>query len=437
MRKRALIDPATLSMEAIGFQPTLFGKALAAQIQAIRDSGIIDEAVLESEGYVKTLEKIIEDYTNIVVKVVLGPKLFGAAYAGVKYSGHHPFMTDKDRQFFRTAKADAIIEHMAKIKEKTYVDLIKGKVYGNYRTQGIMVAINTKLVTDSNLLIPDEVASVLLHEIGHILGNCEYSSRYTTTNFILAALARSIEKDTPEQRTVVYKKIADLLDVPAKQFDGVTNSEDLGGVAPIVIDMCLSLPAQLGSGKYDYTSSEALADNYVAKCGYGRHLLTSFDKLGLGKDYHKDWGVTANHFPTLFAPLIGGTVAALTTLGVGAAVFALAYPILAVMTGGNKSYDYTYDTLKTRMKRVNEVMIEHLKDSSLPKSDKERILDDLSKAQIIINNTKDAQHQLFDRIANYLFKSNKSIQSQMDLQRDLEELSANQLFVQAAKLSML
>lgn len=432
-----------ICLEAVAFQNDNFGKTLAALVEDIRESGILTVKELTNQKFNQRFSDIVKEYTNLEVPFYFVDTISNLAVVYNIRQVSHPLDAGGAKISPTADKVEAVIETLQKENDRTYVDLATGKVYGNFVKSGIALGINVDLLLGSrrkfDILTPDELAASILHEIGHLLTYCEYTQRFSLTNVILATMARSIQKNDPVKRKAIYTSLAKLVDLPSNAFDEVAESDDFGSVAPTVIDKCLELPSQLGSGKYDYVSAEALADNYVTRCGYGRHLLNVLAKSGRPTDDYRNYDGKPYHFPmyALSASIIIGGIVGLFSVFSAVAGAACVYSAYSILTGGATTYDYTYDTLKVRMKRIREVMVEKLKDSELPAAEKKTVLNDLEKADFLINQTADAKHKIFDRIADYLFKSNRSLKNQIKLQRELEEIASNDLFIKAAQLSTL
>ena len=98
----------------------------------------------------------------------------------------------------------------------------------------------------------------------------------------------------------------------------------------------------------------------------------------------------------------------------------------------------TYDGARVRYLRVREQIIENLKKSKLSKQEVQNTINDLKKINKIVATYNSKEYEgLYRKIGYYLFPSDKKIRDYKDLQRDLEELANNDLFVKARELSLL
>lgn len=437
MRKTLGKTPISLSVESIAFQTKAFGNILEGIVKDIRDSGVRDAKSLVDIGFDKLILNAIKDYTNIEFEKVE----FAEGYNNLSVTSrvmtiNHVF--DAAQNWKYKISSDNAEKHLSKIGENnatSYVDLETGKVYGYFRKVGIKLVVGLPMLIEPKRT-PAGVAAYILHEVGHVISYCEFYNRISTTNQVLAAIARSVEKEPVEKMKILFTSAAKTLNLPPKTFDGLENVKDEAVVCTVIIDAALHNVSQINSGIYDQVTNEQTADNYVARQGYGRALLETIDEthdLVYGSAVSE--GQKAAIISTFFIGLVCAAVPIITVSA--AAASAIMYSYFNILGGGCRTYNYNYDTVKTRMKRVREQIVEYVKDPSLTAAQKKSTLEDLERADTLINNKSEAKENLFDKIANFVRKDNKSLKDTITLQRNLEELSANDLFIRAAQLGTL
>ena len=96
----------------------------------------------------------------------------------------------------------------------------------------------------------------------------------------------------------------------------------------------------------------------------------------------------------------------------------------------------TYDRPEVRFKRLKEDLIQKAKQPDIPKELAHEIMNGVANIDEVLKGYKD-RYQLVDVIANYIIPSRKAMVSQKEFQRQLEELSSNDLFVSALRLQHL
>ena len=99
---------------------------------------------------------------------------------------------------------------------------------------------------------------------------------------------------------------------------------------------------------------------------------------------------------------------------------------------GISNYLIVYDTARVRFARIREQAIEHIKQTKMSKEDKQGVLKAIEVIDKYIDETK-VHTPLLTRLFN-MFGDNKRVIDQMELQRQLERLAANDLFIGAARL---
>lgn len=440
---KSLLGKHELALEAIAFQPTHFGKLLENIFQEMRDTGVKSAKGFYDLGFDKLIIKAIEDHTKLVIpkiEIIDTPSIAVAMEFQIDYAKHIFNPTDIKNITINSSTAEKILERLSKIKEDSWVDLKNNKVYGRYKEICSKLILSIGTITDERLT-PAMAAAGTLHEIGHAIAYCEFFDRFNTTNQILAAVARSIKTDDIPARKAVFTTAARLLNIRDSALDGLEENEDLTSVSVIMLDASLKNQPMLDSGAYDTTSYEAMADNYAARCGYGRPLIEFIEII---PEYDKRTELAATGLSMrkkgaavtfgVFSAMAFLLMPALTAVLAATQTAAIYYATMSIIFGGETSKDYTYDGTKIRMKRVKEQLIEYLKDSTVPNDQRKRTLEDLEKIDQIISKTTHAKVALFDRISNFLYAKNKTLKTRIELQRDLEELAHNELFVAAAKL---
>ena len=96
----------------------------------------------------------------------------------------------------------------------------------------------------------------------------------------------------------------------------------------------------------------------------------------------------------------------------------------------------TYDLPVARFKRVRDQAIQYLKDTSISKEDKTRVLDDIAAIDSILKGMNERK-QLATIIHEFCSKRTRDERTYRKLQQDLEHIAMNDLFVKSAQLSQL
>jgi hypothetical protein len=102
----------------------------------------------------------------------------------------------------------------------------------------------------------------------------------------------------------------------------------------------------------------------------------------------------------------------------------------------DSSEEPTYDRPEVRFKRIREDLIQQAKTPDLPMEVAKEIKAGLMNIDEVLESVHD-RYQLCDVISNYVIPSRRAMVSQKDFQRQLEELSSNDLYFSALKLQTL
>jgi hypothetical protein len=185
---------------------------------------------------------------------------------------------------------------------------------------------------------------------------------------------------------------------------------------------------------YNGNTCEQLADQFAARHGAGRELVTGLARL------YDNYGVDIrmSHKVQFVADLVGSSLyagAILVMLGVAPPI-GLLFTALMAFVVFTAEPDNTYDQMKDRCVRVRNDMMEQIKKRELDKNELKILTDKVQFMDDFIHGMSSYQ-TLFIRFLNIvrpLWAENKR---QYDLARELETLVSNDLFLASAKLRTL
>lgn len=282
-----------------------------------------------------------------------------------------------------------------------------------------------------------EIAAIILHEVGHSYTYYEFADRTDTTNRVLSELSDILKEGNPTKITYKFRELAKTMNEEEDYFDEVANSSNrtIMGVK-FFKKYIQTVGKQAANLKYSETASEQLADNFAARFGYGRDLITALDKLytfSPEKSTFLYWFSTI----TSILSMIETTIKVISTIFVALPVGVL-YGLVALVFfyfKGTKNADYTYDNLFSRYERIKHQVIVQLKDETLSKEDTKLILAQLTAIDEIINKTRDYT-PILTVVSDFIFSPNRSAKEQVLLEKSLERLAHNELFTMSAHYSV-
>ena len=428
-----------IALEMIEFQDSSFGEDLEK---------IISEIHTELQPYlgnpylsrnisnlpeIKKLEKLVFNRLGLKIELITDEDL--ATVICFYSNKNHVFLKDHVRGNIRVRGQEKILARS--IGKKGTVDTRKAKVSGIFSEYNNLIFMNfVHLFGVYRLTIP-EVTAVLLHEIGHAFYACEYSDRLESTNQILADVGKIIFS-TKEKKDVsyVFREIEKVNPkITIEEVDKlITGDKVIAGTTwfKVVVN---SVQEQLKNAKYSETSSEALADNFAARFGYSRAVVTSLDKMSL-----LDQDIEKSKFAINFMGISEAIASVLLLTGIAAGFFSVPFSLIVTTalvgftrSEGEDFEDYTYDSLKVRYQRVRSQLVEALKNKHVPKDVSSSILDDIRIIDRCIEETGQ-KWSVLKLLANFVVPSAKKAKDSIAEQQLLEELAFNDLFVKSAEL---
>lgn len=432
-----------IAMEVIDFQNNSFGIELETLVVSLVDKiknnvYKLDTDIFNSEE-VGHIARVI--FNRLGIRVTL--------YTNKTLAGILPFYPNKHDVLTNSiGRGKMFIEDQEKILNKSnnkkgFVDLAKAKVGGIFSEYENHLAINFKQLSLVYGLTSSEIVAVMLHELGHAFYICEYSDRLESNNQILINVANEVlNKKKEKNLTYIYSELKKInKKVTEEQVDKLVHGNRIiAGYTwfKLIIEAAgLDNLSQMNNGRYDDTSAEQLADNFTARFGYGRQLITSLEKLHAAEFSHekdKSWILFREIRSVLsYLTIIGLTVGVGFISFIPAAVIGSLLVVNMLYRDGDVFKDYTYDDLKIRYKRARNEYINILKRLDLDKKTTTNLIEEIYYLDNIIKNTYQ-YNGIFTTISNLLFNDSREISNSVKEQQLLEDLAHNDLFIKSAEL---
>lgn len=339
-----------------------------------------------------------------------------------------------------------------KDKTKSVIDLTNAKIYGFFSDSVVSeLTIDKPVLYNTNFLTNEELAAVILHELGHTFTYYEYIDRNYTTNQVLFTAFKTYTLAQDErQKEYCLSLTADKLDIVIDSKE-LAKSDANVALTTIVMSLKNRRNSELGSDEYDYTAAEQLADQFAVRFGAGQYLATALDKFiqtgesfftterrPFVQDFTRISLITTFSGLTYLACMLAKTskIALLVSPWLFFGTVVIFASTLLIGT-----FSMNYDDDIVRFKRIKEDMISHLKLPNISDNVKKSILEQIKKVDSIIatfSKNKGLFRSIYEIMKDTGGKysiSNRN--AQMKLQRKLEEFSSNDLFVHAAELSLI
>lgn len=425
-----------MALESIDFQDGEFYRELTKSIEDLRknkkDCALVGKHFFESDSVVE-IANVIEKHTNILVEITEG----GPAIYVPQLTGNHVFF-DKEaiasyKEMMEYDDSEDINKILKSMKLKVIqgsVDVKEGKVYGVFAQIRLNMLMPQEMLCGKGAYSQfdaDEVAAITLHETGHAFTVMEFCTRSMSTNQSIAGLTRALDKSiSSDKRFVIFDKAAKQLDLNKERTKALKEANSEMQVSVIILDDAIERSiSELGYSVYDVNSCEYLADQFAARQGATKALVTGLDKL-------------------FKLPLFGGG-ATMWILGIYVgimvsfiiiATYGAMIPVwfLLLIAFSDKKNDI-YDNPSARMKRLKLQNVELLKNTGLKAELKKSILEENDAIDKVMSEYED-KLGLIEKVAYFLKPSYRNAHKYELLQKELEDFASSDMFTMSAKLKM-
>ena len=459
MSKKLFSNPA-LAVEGYGVQGSGAFIALTEWTNKVRSSCKTVKDFQSQWGLAKELEAIVMKFTGIKIKLDYKPYVWAI---------EPPLLSNQ------TAIADdffnAIFVSRDFNKLKGYVDETQKRVGGDFSNLECKMYYEPDLLGD---VTAESIAASILHECGHVYTFALGVTRSVADNMRLVdTFKRLTNTEDPAKRTEIIIKSEGIRDSSVKKKEiaaALAESRNGSEYLTIAVAEYKTLDNNLNNDYYTKFNAEIAADEFAMYHGVGIGLADGLDPYYKHTAFNKEKKITrllltaCDFVKCLFLlafPVItaGSLVQAATGFGlavvkgaaIGAAanallpfILAAAFVMLAAYFGlsglafdANGLNDDEHPTPMIRFKYMRDFLAKQLKKQNMSPADAKAILKDIADLDVLINKYDDKRNPMFAAIGRYLFKGVRNDRAIEDLHRDLEDLTANQFFVDAAKFRTL
>jgi hypothetical protein len=468
------INTATPGLEAIDFQR---GSTLHADISAVIVELKAARAAVDRDVIGKTLTQVILSKTGMLLDVVFIPGRFNIKVGIHSLASSHPLMKKMELKMLADPLSDYKVVQFDKDIGGT-VNLANSTVGGAFSQIPSTLYLPVSIWED-DLLTADEWAAAILHEAGHVFSYYELLGHMFITNYVLNEVVSRWLGDFATERRI------DILNGIEKQYDTkitnkselVENSDPSVVMAIVNASVMNKIRSELGTPYYDARTCEFLADQFAARHGAGRSMVTGMDKIHRASP----WLFRSYEFRSTNSMIVANLVQ-LTIVLTGNTPFSMfmrslskgienvglkltgqiltSKPAAAIIhkgiISGAKAIGVTvsgvgltfltqlikengagkYDDAASRYAAIKREMLADLKTPGLDKSYIALVLSDIETVEAIVGNLNKVG-MLDKMLYQYIVSSFKGDRKEIKLQQQYETLVNNPLFKHAAHLSTL
>lgn len=368
------------------------------------------------------IEKVTFDTFGITIDFQIDPANVQNAYViPPDLVRNHSLLDDFRRTFGTEGDATSFLKSNKKDEILGCVDPASGKVSGDFSKLTSKLVLFRGLL-ESGLYSPEVLASIYSHEVGHVWSYFFYIGKVYTTDLVLEAAVRAFTNtDDVRARSSIIEQASIAVKSKTGDIEPIlTGKQDKEVIAAVILGDVLSQPESLMfSAIHDAKSWEQASDQFVSRLGLGKEL-----GQGLSAMSHAGFDPATMGFA---AWAITNTVLSIT-LGIYTPILV---PLM-LLVGDDPGKGY-YDNAPKRLLRIKQDAITSLKSANLSKEDTKRALATFDELSVLISAMKEREIFIVSvwRFAVSPWRTQKEIEAR---QKQLEELSASNLYVHSARL---
>lgn len=408
-----------LTTEFFKFQPnSTFGDELAAEIEILADVNRLTTAKLADSK----IASIIKKHLNLTINLGLYKRLNASvnvpmlAPNSVEFSNIERYFLDTTTHAKKLFKSTKVIDGC--------VNTDTGWVSGHFADIEIDVFLGAPLF-NASVTTSKRLAAILLHELGHIVNGFLYVQRLSRTSYTMQTYLEDMAAcPTSEKRILIAEKAEADLGREIVDKTLLENAKSSQSIALLIIDREFNADdGELGKGAENAssTTSERFADRFVAVHNYETYLAEGL--VDIYKYYGEKYGSNVTlRYDNFIAAVI------LTAIW-PAGVFALVAGFFFV-----KEYaigEGVYDSPNRRFELMRRSIVEKMKAGGYSDEALLECFDKMIDLQTSTVDTTDIFSMIFSVTSPGVRKSYRKVM----LQRLLEDLSASELRVAAARLA--
>ena len=441
--------PRNISLELIAYQDNdPFGPELDKIHEEIRKIVMPVESIRQMDSlvtrgvfseYVTKIEELVSKRLGLSISLnqdcSLGPccmpyQIRLNHIANIRDKGWYTLSADSDPREF------AISNYMSNGE----IDLKHAKISGVLSKYNHFVNMEYWQVFKFARCSAREATAILLHELGHLFTFIDLGYRTDRTNQILNSISMSVKNSEPaNKRKYLLVDLQELGMIEREDVERLAKEERhiimsaklYGAIYKKYVNTALSM-------EYTDHTGETVADDFAAKFGYAQDLATGLFKLVNKYRNASELRFKSDLYKTIILTLLSCIL--VPPVGIFLLVFNGALFFLNLL--GNFFHEVfyrdsgmTYDDDRNRIERLKRFMIDRLKNKNISKGVRESTLIAIDTVEKAAAHWKDDQeYSTITKIIMFFSSDRCRVEEEIKIERQLENLASNKLFVASAKL---
>lgn len=371
------------------------------------------------------------------------------------------YIPEASNIFFNIAKNDIV--DVAYDRAIGVIDLEKATLKGDLSNKEIILLINLDIIYNMLDYKGDELAAILMHEVGHLFSFIETLTRITHVNSLLEDLAKDkkLLNDPNKIKLVLIKSIETL------DNEYVYKDENLPVLSITLIRKYIKTSKKVSFHSSELHEFENLSDLFATRMGFGKELVLAFSKLTKYEDSNMViynnvlLEVNIAGYYTKMAlkilqnlTLISGAIAVFSFAAfsvilvpvIAFSLFMLLNTIVGYLSGMNSFNVIELDEHPNTVNRINRIRKEIVRQvkvlgKAITKEEADNYLADLDYLEGIYESSLNSALIKDEKVKKYfinMLNTNKG--NKVDgvlIENILENLANNELFVDSLRLRQL
>lgn len=314
---------------------------------------------------------------------------------------------------------------------KGFIDFKNARVGGYLADVKHYLIINFYTLRGDGLTA-EEVAAVIVHEIGHAFDGMSVHYKMHTSNSAIMDTLNQLNDNKTEKAIYTFKRTFGPKDLEEAKLSKDSNVTDFYG--PLAVRYMKELGSTIHNAKYDETNFEAMADSFAVRMGFGKDIVSGLDRM------YSKYGISPSNSRMFYYILFMVELLMFILILVLGGLFGLIVMTLVfAFFSGTHLKDFTYDIPYDRFNRIRNGIISNLKDRRLPKEYVEELLTQLNYIDGILNSSKGFKgyKSVYNYIADIIKPNARESVEYIALQQTIENSLNNNLFQKSAQLRVI